>query len=126
MLLVVKKGSKIRESVFSSMPEPVSSMVIFIYCPGATLAGIFKSSFDKANRSSGDSYRGPGVEEGLRILEAVKARELPMAVPHRLLAEAPPLEIIERVKRGDIGDLRLVEVEQNKWDLLNSGIHLFN
>ena len=33
---------------------------------------VFKGSFDKANRSSGASYRGPGVEEGLRILEAVK------------------------------------------------------
>jgi len=29
---------------------------------------LFKASFDKANRSSGDSYRGPGPEEGLRIL----------------------------------------------------------
>jgi len=33
---------------------------------------IFKSSFDKANRSSIDSYRGPGLEEGLKILAAVK------------------------------------------------------
>jgi 2-dehydro-3-deoxyphosphooctonate aldolase (KDO 8-P synthase) len=33
---------------------------------------IFKGSFDKANRSSGASYRGPGMEEGLRILAAVK------------------------------------------------------
>jgi 2-dehydro-3-deoxyphosphooctonate aldolase (KDO 8-P synthase) len=33
---------------------------------------IFKSSYDKANRSSGDSYRGPGVEEGLRILQRVR------------------------------------------------------
>lgn len=33
---------------------------------------IYKSSFDKANRSSHESYRGPGVEEGLRILEKVK------------------------------------------------------
>jgi 2-dehydro-3-deoxyphosphooctonate aldolase (KDO 8-P synthase) len=33
---------------------------------------IFKGSFDKANRSSGASYRGPGMEEGLRILSAVK------------------------------------------------------
>ena len=35
---------------------------------------VFKGSFDKANRSSGASYRGPGMEEGLRILEAVKTR----------------------------------------------------
>jgi len=34
---------------------------------------IFKSSFDKANRSSGTSFRGPGLDEGLRILEKVRA-----------------------------------------------------
>jgi 2-dehydro-3-deoxyphosphooctonate aldolase (KDO 8-P synthase) len=34
---------------------------------------VFKASFDKANRSSIHSYRGPGLEEGLRIFEAVKA-----------------------------------------------------
>ena len=34
---------------------------------------IYKSSFDKANRSSHESYRGPGVEQGLKILEKVKA-----------------------------------------------------
>ena len=33
---------------------------------------IYKSSFDKANRSSGTSYRGPGLEEGLRILQRVR------------------------------------------------------
>jgi len=33
---------------------------------------IFKASFDKANRSSHNSYRGPGMEEGLRILEAIR------------------------------------------------------
>jgi 2-dehydro-3-deoxyphosphooctonate aldolase (KDO 8-P synthase) len=33
---------------------------------------IFKSSFDKANRSSGSSFRGPGLDEGLRILEKVR------------------------------------------------------
>jgi 2-dehydro-3-deoxyphosphooctonate aldolase (KDO 8-P synthase) len=33
---------------------------------------IFKASFDKANRSSGSSYRGPGLEAGLAILESVR------------------------------------------------------
>ncbi|MEE8079498.1 MAG: 3-deoxy-8-phosphooctulonate synthase [Pseudomonadales bacterium] len=33
---------------------------------------IYKSSFDKANRSSHESFRGPGIEEGLRVLEKVK------------------------------------------------------
>jgi 2-dehydro-3-deoxyphosphooctonate aldolase (KDO 8-P synthase) len=40
---------------------------------------IYKSSFDKANRSSHDSPRGPGLEEGLRILERVRTElDLPV------------------------------------------------
>lgn len=40
---------------------------------------IFKASYDKANRSSIDSFRGPGLEEGIRILEKVqKELELPI------------------------------------------------
>jgi 2-dehydro-3-deoxyphosphooctonate aldolase (KDO 8-P synthase) len=35
---------------------------------------VYKSSYDKANRSSKDSFRGPGLEEGLDILAAVKAK----------------------------------------------------
>src|SRR5438093_4787834 len=35
---------------------------------------VFKASFDKANRTSGKSFRGPGLEAGLRTLEAVKNR----------------------------------------------------
>ena len=40
---------------------------------------VFKASFDKANRTSSASYRGPGLEEGLRVLEKVK-RELELPV----------------------------------------------
>jgi 2-dehydro-3-deoxyphosphooctonate aldolase (KDO 8-P synthase) len=40
---------------------------------------IYKSSFDKANRTSGSSFRGPGVDEGLRILAEVKRQvEVPV------------------------------------------------
>ena len=39
---------------------------------GRPMNFIFKSSYDKANRSSIHSFRGPGLEEGLRILEKVK------------------------------------------------------
>ena len=35
---------------------------------------IFKGSFDKANRSSGQSYRGPGMAEGLKILQKVRTK----------------------------------------------------
>ena len=35
---------------------------------------VFKASFDKANRSSGTSFRGPGLEAGLKVLEGIRAR----------------------------------------------------
>jgi 2-dehydro-3-deoxyphosphooctonate aldolase (KDO 8-P synthase) len=38
----------------------------------AGMGAVFKGSYDKANRSSGASYRGPGLKEGLRILAAVR------------------------------------------------------
>ena len=34
---------------------------------------VFKASYDKANRTSGDAYRGPGLREGLRILAGLKS-----------------------------------------------------
>ncbi|MDD1633452.1 MAG: 3-deoxy-8-phosphooctulonate synthase, partial [Methylococcaceae bacterium] len=36
-------------------------------CSALNIPFIYKSSFDKANRSSTQSFRGPGIEEGLRI-----------------------------------------------------------
>jgi 2-dehydro-3-deoxyphosphooctonate aldolase (KDO 8-P synthase) len=39
---------------------------------------VFKASFDKANRSSARSYRGPGLKEGLRILAGVRAAGYPV------------------------------------------------
>ncbi len=41
-------------------------------CAELNVPLIYKSSFDKANRSSRDGFRGPGIEEGLRILSEVK------------------------------------------------------
>jgi 2-dehydro-3-deoxyphosphooctonate aldolase (KDO 8-P synthase) len=41
-------------------------------CDEIEVPFIFKASFDKANRSSVNSYRGPGLEEGLRILKEIK------------------------------------------------------
>ncbi|WP_133129711.1 3-deoxy-8-phosphooctulonate synthase [Legionella yabuuchiae] len=43
-------------------------------CAKLGMPFIYKSSFDKANRSSITSYRGPGFEQGLRILEKVKSQ----------------------------------------------------
>ena len=58
---------------------------------------IFKSSFDKANRSSDKSYRGPGMDEGLRVLEKVRSD---VGVPvltdvHDILQIAAVAEVVD-------------------------------
>ena len=58
---------------------------------------VFKASFDKANRSSIHSFRGPGLEEGLRIFEAVK-KEFGVAVItdiHEPWQAAPVAEVVD-------------------------------
>ncbi len=57
---------------------------------------IYKSSFDKANRSSAASYRGPGMEEGLRILERVR-REVGVPVLTDVHEDTPMDEVAEVV-----------------------------
>jgi 2-dehydro-3-deoxyphosphooctonate aldolase (KDO 8-P synthase) len=58
---------------------------------------IFKSSFDKANRSSDKSYRGPGIEEGLRILEKVRnSLDVPVLTDvHDIAQIAPAAEVVD-------------------------------
>jgi predicted dehydrogenase len=69
---------------------------------------------------------GDTVASGRRVVEAIKARGLPMIVPHGLLVRRTPIEIIERVRNGDIGELKLVEIENRQWDIFNAGIHWLN
>lgn len=61
---------------------------------------LYKSSFDKANRSSGRSYRGPGMDEGLRILEKVRTETgLPVLTdvhtPEQARAAAPVVDMLQ-------------------------------
>ena len=56
---------------------------------------IFKSSFDKANRSSNKTFRGFGLEEGLRILEAVKKQlDVPILTDIHTEAQVKPVAAI--------------------------------
>ncbi len=61
------------------------------------LTYIFKASFDKANRTSIDSYRGPGLDDGLKILQKVKNEfELPITTDIHLPEQAKPLaEVVD-------------------------------
>jgi 2-dehydro-3-deoxyphosphooctonate aldolase (KDO 8-P synthase) len=67
-------------------------------CADLDLPFIFKASFDKANRSSIHSYRGPGLDEGLRILAAVKARfDVPIVTDVHELGQAEALAAVADV-----------------------------
>jgi 2-dehydro-3-deoxyphosphooctonate aldolase (KDO 8-P synthase) len=69
----------------------------------AALAGrlgiqlVFKASFDKANRSSGKSFRGPGLDEGLQVLAEVKRRTgLPVTTDiHETAQVGPAAEVVD-------------------------------
>jgi len=54
-------------------------------------AFVFKASFDKANRTSASAYRGPGMKEGLRILNGVKAKGIPVLTDIHEPAQAAPV-----------------------------------
>lgn len=67
--LVLIAGPCVMESEADTLHVAERLMTI---CNGVSIPLIFKASYDKANRTSADSFRGPGLHEGLRILAQVK------------------------------------------------------
>jgi 2-dehydro-3-deoxyphosphooctonate aldolase (KDO 8-P synthase) len=69
-------------------------------CAGLDMPFVFKASFDKANRSSSQSYRGPGLARGLAMLAEVKAElGVPIATDIHEVAQAEPVaEIADLVQ----------------------------
>jgi 2-dehydro-3-deoxyphosphooctonate aldolase (KDO 8-P synthase) len=61
---------------------------------------VFKASFDKANRSSSKTFRGPGIESGLKTLAAVKAATgLPITTDvHEIPQIAPTAEVVDLIQ----------------------------
>jgi len=69
---------------------------------------------------------GDTAAAGRDILNAIQAANLPVVVPHGLLQTRHGQEILARVHGGEIGALELVEIECDKWDIINAGIHWLN
>ena len=64
-------------------------------CAELGLPYVFKASFDKANRSSIHSYRGPGLEEGFKILKEVKAElDVPICTDLHTAEQAEPVAAV--------------------------------
>lgn len=69
-------------------------------CADLSIPYVFKASFDKANRSSITSFRGPGLDEGLKIFEEIKSTfNVPVISdihePHQALPAAEVLDVIQ-------------------------------
>jgi 2-dehydro-3-deoxyphosphooctonate aldolase (KDO 8-P synthase) len=75
--LAVMSGPCVIESEDHALYAAEQLVQIFQELKGIRL--IYKSSYDKANRSAGSSFRGPGIEKGLQILERIK-REFDLPV----------------------------------------------
>lgn len=69
-------------------------------CEKLSIPYVFKASFDKANRSSVHSYRGPGLEEGLRIFEEIKRTfNIPLITDvHEPYQAAPVAEVVDVIQ----------------------------
>jgi 2-dehydro-3-deoxyphosphooctonate aldolase (KDO 8-P synthase) len=78
---------------------------------------IFKASYDKANRTSGRSFRGPGLEEGLRVLAAIKSRlNVPILTDIHEASQAGPT--------GEVADvLQIPAFLSRQTDLLIAAAH---
>jgi 2-dehydro-3-deoxyphosphooctonate aldolase (KDO 8-P synthase) len=66
-------------------------------CAGAGLSMVFKSSYDKANRTSVSTFRGPGMEQGLRTLADIKSKlGLPvLSDVHSVQEVGPASEVLD-------------------------------
>jgi len=104
---------------------------------GASVSLVFKASYDKANRTSLKSFRGPGLAEGLRILEKVKTEcELPVLSDVHQVSEleeaATVLDVLQipafLCRQTDLllaaaGTGRIINVKKGQfqapWDMVN-------
>lgn len=93
--LVVMAGLNVLES--ESLALEVGAHLKTV-CDKLGLPYIFKASFDKANRSSISSYRGPGIDEGLKILSRVKAAlGTPLVTDYHEIDQAIPVAEVAEV-----------------------------
>ena len=95
--LVLIAGPCVIENEIATMRHAERLMTI---CNGLSIPLVFKASYDKANRTSINAYRGPGLREGLAILRKVKEA---LGVPvisdiHSIEQVAPAAEVLDIIQ----------------------------
>jgi len=93
--LVVMAGLNVLEDVGLALETAAHLKGV---CADLGLPFVFKASFDKANRSSIKSYRGPGLAEGLKMLEQVKAKhDLPIVTDIHEIDQVEPAAAVAEI-----------------------------
>lgn len=64
------------------------------------------------------SYR-----EAAALVDLIRVRGVPCVVPHGLLVRSTSVEILARLRQGDIGEIKVIEIQCDGWDIINAGIH---
>jgi len=69
-------------------------------CSDLSISFVFKSSFDKANRTSVSSFRGPGIDRGLRILSDIRSKlQIPIIADIHVMEEVrPAAEVLDALQ----------------------------
>ena len=66
------------------------------------------------------------VAAARQLFDRIRQRGLPLAVPHGLVTLSAGQEIIRMIRAGELGQLRLIEMQSPGWDIINAGIHWFH
>jgi predicted dehydrogenase len=66
------------------------------------------------------------IAQGRELIDSARSKKLPLMVPHNLPLVPHGEKIIQRVLAGQIGQVRLIDFQCDKWDIINAGIHWFN
>jgi len=112
-------------ATYQEMFEEVPSDVVCISTYAPTHLSITRAAVE-AGHVVGmlvEKPLGDTTAAGREIIDLLKSKDIPVVVPHGLMAQAAALEIIDKVHSGAIGDLMVVEMECTNWDIINAGIH---
>ena len=109
------------EEMFANCPVDV--VCVSTYPPSHEEVAMAAMSMPSLKGILVEKPLGDTAAAGRRILDAIGDRDLPVVVPHGLRTLATPIDIVRQIAGGAIGELKLIEVQCDKWDLLNAGIH---
>ncbi len=66
------------------------------------------------------------ASDGRIVCDLIREKNLPVVVPHGLLVSEHVDRILAHARNGELGDIKLIEIQCTNWDIINAGIHWLN